>query len=143
MADARTRIDFLAANTRVPLVSAEMPLRANLSVLDNIALIPEYRDNLSYDAAADLTWRLLVAAGIEDVAFKRDPDLDHAQRFAAKLLRAAIAEPPIILIDRPALMLPDTHHPSHVAALLDRLGDFLNTCWIVDYAWNQALYPHP
>ena len=143
MADARARVDFLATHAGLPRVSAEMPLRANLSVLDNIALIPEYRDNLSYDAAADLTWRLLVAAGIEDAAFKRDPDLDHAQRFAAKLLRAAIAEPPIILIDRPALMLPDTHYPSYLDTLLQRLGAFLNTCWIVDYAWNQALYPHP
>ena len=143
MAGTTQRVAFLAAHADAALVSAEMPLRANLSVLDNIALIPEYRDNVPYDAAADATWQLLLMAGIEDCAFKRDPDLDSAQRFAAKLLRAAIARPPIIMIDRPGLLLPDQHHPSHVAALLARLGEHLNTCWIVDYAWNRPLYPHP
>lgn len=143
MADAAERVAFLAAHADIALVSAEMPLRANLSVLDNIALIPEYRDNVPYDDAADAAWQLLVAAGVEDCAFKRDPDLDGAQRFAAKLLRAAIARPPIIVIDRPGLLLPDHHHPSHVATLLERLGEHLNVCWIVDYAWNRPLYPYP
>lgn len=118
-----------------------MPLRANLSVLDNIALIPQYRHNLGYDAAADQAWRLLLLAGTESAALKRDPQLTHAERCVAKLLRAAIERPPIILIDRPALLLPDTHYPPFLSDLLERLADHLNDCWILDYRWNEPLYP--
>ncbi len=145
MADAAQRLAFLAAHSAIArddiaLVSPDMPLRANLSVLDNIALIPQYRANLAYDKAADQAWDLLVAAGHQDCFAKRDPDLSHAERCVAKLLRAAIGQPPIILIDRPAMLLPDTHYPPFLFALLEKLAEHLNDCWIVDYQWNQPLY---
>ncbi|MDP2788259.1 MAG: hypothetical protein Q8O79_09335 [Pseudomonadota bacterium] len=150
MADAAQHLAFMAAQTAVArgeiaLVSPEMPLRANLSVLDNIALIPQYRTNLTYDEAADQAWGLLVTAGYQDSHTKRDPDLSHAERCVAKLLRAVIGQPPIILIDRPAMLLPDTHYPPFLFALLEKLAEHLNNCEIVDYQWNQPLYDarHP
>jgi len=118
-----------------------MPLRANLSLLDNIALIPQYRRNLDYATAAAQAWQLLLLTGRESAALKRDPLLNHEERFVAKLLRAAIERPPIILIDRPALLLPDTHYPPFLQDLLQRLADHLNDCWILDYRWNAPLYP--
>ncbi|MDO9225779.1 MAG: hypothetical protein Q8M09_16775 [Pseudomonadota bacterium] len=125
-------------------MSVEMPLRANLSVLDNIALIPQYRHNLDYETASGQAWNLLLLSGVESAALKRDPQLDHVERFTAKLLRAAIEQPPIILIDRPALLLPDTHYPRFLRGMLERLSDHLNDCWILDYRWNAPLYhPHP
>jgi ABC-type sugar transport system ATPase subunit len=146
MADTAQRQTFLIAQSAtakddIALVSPDLPLRANLSVLDNIALIPQYRANLPYDKAADQAWALLVAAGYQDSFSKRDPDLTHAERFVAKLLRAAIGQAPIILIDRPAMLLPDTHYPPFLFALLETLREHLNNCWIVDYQWNQPLYP--
>ena len=141
MADDAERRAFIAAHPESILVSTDMPLRANLSVLDNIALIPQYRVNLDYDAAADQAWALLLLAGRQDIAFKRDPDLTHEERFVAKLLRAAIGRPPVILVDRPGMLLPDTHYPPYIAALLEKLADSLNDCWILDYRWNEPLYP--
>ncbi len=146
MADAEQHRGFLVAQdviarNDIALVSPDMPLRANLSVLDNIALIPQYRSNLAYAKAADQAWDLLVAAGYQDCHAKRDPDLDHAERCVAKLLRAAIGHPPIILLDRPAMLLPDTHYPPFLFKLLHKLAAELSDCWIVDYQWNQALYP--
>ena len=143
LADDAERRAILAAQERMPLISVEMPLRANLSVLDNIALIPQYRHNLHYDAASALAWKLLLLAGQDGAALKRDPQLNHVERFVAKLLRAAIEHPPIILIDRPALLLPDTHYPPFLSDLLERLSDHLNDCWILDYRWNEPLYPSP
>lgn len=142
LADDAERRAFIAAHRDSILVSPDMPLRANLSVLDNIAVIPQYRANLAYDAAADLAWGLLGRVDMTGVAFKRDPDLTHDERFAAKLLRAAIGHPPVILVDRPGMLLPDSHHPPRVAALLDSLADHLNDCWILDYTWNAPLYPN-
>jgi ABC-type lipoprotein export system ATPase subunit len=145
MADANQRLQFMATQAsarkeEIALVSPEMPLRANLSVLDNIALIPQYRENLAYSKAADLAWNLLVAAGYQESYAKRDPDLNHAERFVAKLLRAAIGAPPLILIDRPAMLLPDTHYPPFLRALLEKLPEYLNDCWIIDYQWNKPIY---
>lgn len=140
LADAAERSAFLAEHAGAARVTAELPLRANLSVLENIAVIPQYHDNLAYDAAADLAWALLARVGHTDCAFKRDPDLDHQERFVAKLLRAAITRPAVLIIDRPGMLLPDTHYPPLVDALLNPLADHLNDCWIVDYRWNEPLY---
>lgn len=141
MADDAERRTFIAEHPESILVSPDMPLRANLSVLDNIALIPQYRANLGYDAAADQAWSLLLRAGQTGVAFKRDPDLSHEERFVAKLLRAAIGQPPVILVDRPGMLLPDLHFPPYLDTLLEKLADTLNDCWILDYRWNAPLYP--
>ncbi len=118
-----------------------MPLRANLSVLDNIALIPQYRHNQDYASAAASAWQLLLCTGLEGCALKRDPQLTPMERCIALLLRSAIERPPIILIDRPALLLPDTFYPTYLGDQLQRLADYLNDCWILDYRWNEPLYP--
>jgi hypothetical protein len=143
LADDGERRALLIDRKDASLVSVDMPLRANLSVLDNIALIPQYRHNLHYDAASRLAWELLLLTGQESCALKRDPQLNHEERCIALLLRSAIERPPIILIDRPALLLPDTHYPPFLNDLLERLSDHLNDCWILDYRWNEPLYPPP
>ncbi len=141
MADDAERRAFVAEHKHAILVSPDMPLRANLSALDNIALIPQYRDNLGYDAAADQAWDLLLRAGRQGIAFKRDPDLSHEERCVVKLLRAAIGKPPVILVDRPGMLLPDTHYPVYLTDLLNTFADTLNDCLILDYRWNAPLYP--
>lgn len=123
------------------LVSAELPLRANLSVLENIALVPQYRDNAPTRQASEQAWTLLQRMGQIDSADMRDPDLSHEQRFIAKLLRALIGQPPIIVIERPALLLPDLPYPAFLADCLPKLKDEINTILILDYRWNAPLYP--
>ncbi len=117
-----------------------MPLRANLSALDNIALIPQYRSNQKYAEAADQAWALLVETGFQDMHAKRDPALSHSERFVTKLLRAVISKPAILLIDRPAMLLPEVHYPPFMFSMLERMTTYLDDCWIVDYQWNRALY---
>jgi ABC-type histidine transport system ATPase subunit len=117
-----------------------MPLRANLAVLENIAVVPQYTLNMPYLDAVDVAWNLLLATGHTDCAYKRDPALSHEERFVAKLLRAAVVHPALLLIDRPALLLPDCRYPPCVDDLLKRLEDHLNDCWILDYQWNEPLY---
>jgi len=115
-------------------------LRANLSVLENIAIVPQYRQNLRFAEAADQAWDLLDRLGYTPCALKRDPDLSHEERFVAKLLRALVMAPPIIIIDRPAQLLPDCHYPPFLEAVLGRLEDRFEQCWIADYVWNEPLY---
>ncbi|MBI5937292.1 MAG: hypothetical protein HY850_05535 [Betaproteobacteria bacterium] len=123
------------------LVSAELPLRANLSVLENIALVPQYRHNAKAHVANERAWALLERLGYTACAHLRDPDLDFEQRFVAKLLRAVIAKPSIIVIERPGLLLPDTPYPRFLAEVLSQLDKDIDTFRIVDYAWHAPLYP--
>lgn len=131
---------MIESQPEAALVSVELPLRANLSVLENIAIVPQYRQNLSYDVAADQAWALLARLNQTDCAFKRDFSLNCVERFVAKLLRAVILQPPIILIDRPAMLLPDVHYPPFLASTLEALEGEYEDCRILDYAWNAPLY---
>lgn len=118
-------------------------MRANLSVLENIAIVPQYRENLPYAEAAERAWSWLARLGRTECALRRDPDLDSEERFIAKLLRAIAGKPALILIDRPAYLLPDCPYPVFLEATLGALDDLIVQCWIVDYTWNAPLYtPH-
>ncbi len=109
-------------------------------MLENIAIVPQYRQKLGYEAAADQAWMLLSRLGQTECAFKRDPALTCVERFVAKLLRAVILHAPIIFIDRPALLLPDIHYPPFLESTLGALEGEYEDCWILDYAWNAPLY---
>ncbi len=140
LADAAERRALIESLPQAALIADELPLRANLSVLENIAIVPQYRQNLSYEVAADQAWALLARLEQTDCAFKRDPALSCVERFTAKLLRAVMLQPPIILIDRPALLLPDIHYPPFLETTLQALAEDIDDCRILDYAWNAPLY---
>jgi ABC-type lipoprotein export system ATPase subunit len=122
------------------LVSENLPLRANLSVLENITVVLQFRTNTYIGEANDAAWKLLTQVGHTACAEQRDPDLTYEERFVAKLLRAIVLAPPIILIDRPAQLLPDTNYPFFLNKLLLALEGRFEQCWILDYAWNAPLY---
>lgn len=141
VANSAERQRLIDQHPEAALVTARLPLRANLSVLENIALVPRFRRGASAAEATRYAAELLAAVDRGAIAPLRDPDLSHEDRFIAKLLRAVALAPPIILIDRPGRMLPDTYYPPLVDALLAALAGRYQQCWIVDYAWNAPLYP--
>jgi ABC-type lipoprotein export system ATPase subunit len=122
------------------LVSESLPLRANLSVLENITVVLQFRTNTYIGQANDTAWRLLSVVGHTACAEQRDPDLSYEERFVAKMLRAIVLSPPLVLIDRPAQLLPDTNYPYFLNKLLLALEGRFEKCWILDYAWNAPLY---
>jgi ABC-type Na+ transport system ATPase subunit NatA len=78
--------------------------------------------------------------GYQDIATKRDEDLSHSQRFAVKMARAIMLKRQLIVIDRPALLLPDVFYPqilrSTLACLLHEACEYV----IIDYSWYTPLY---
>jgi len=120
-------------------VALDLPLRANLSALDNIALIPLYQRH--YDAAesAQQAQALLGQLGYPDIALLRDPDMTPAQRFVTKLARAIILKRPRLVIDRPGSMLYDVPYPAFIQQLATQ-AEMTGTWEIFDFSWNQALY---
>jgi ABC-type lipoprotein export system ATPase subunit len=148
--DKRKRVVMLPGNAErqrlieshpeAGLVSETQPLRANLSVLENITMVLQFRTNTYLGEANDIGWELLSLVGRTDCANKRDPDLDYEERFVAKLLRAVVIAPSMIMIDRPAQLLPDTDYPLFLQRTLTALDQRFAQCWILDYTWNAPLY---
>jgi ABC-type lipoprotein export system ATPase subunit len=137
--DAERRA-LIAQHPEAIVVSEELPLRANLSVLENITMVLQYRTNTYIGEANDTAWKLLNQVGHAGCAERRDPELNYEERFITKLLRAVVLDPPLILIDRPAQLLPDTHYPHFLNRILLALEGRFGQCWILDYAWNAPLY---
>ncbi|MCG6953056.1 MAG: hypothetical protein LJE90_11830 [Betaproteobacteria bacterium] len=141
MSDDAERRAVLAEHPGAALVSNELPLRANLTALENVALVPQYRRDLDWTSAAGEAMALLERLGCAACAGKRDAELTHAERFQIKLLRAVAAAPALVIIERPGYLLPDIHYPPFVDAGLAALQGCFGECIIVDYAWNAPLYP--
>lgn len=137
--DAQRR-QLIDEHPEAVLVSESLPLRANLSVLENITVVLQFRTNTYIGEANDSAWTLLSKVGHTACAEQRDPDLSYEERFVAKLLRAIVLAPPLVLIDRPAQMLPDTNYPYFLNKLLLALEGRFEKCWILDYEWNAPLY---
>ncbi len=123
----------------VARVAPELPLRANLSALDNVALIPLYRRHFGAAESARQAQVMLEALGHAAIAPLRDPDMTPAQRFVVQLARALMLRRPRLLIDRPGAMLYDVNHPDFIRRLAAR-PEMTGTWEIYDFAWNQALY---
>jgi len=123
----------------VARVALDLPLRANLSALDNIALIPLYQRHFSANESVKQAQAMLEQLGHADIAPLRDPDMTPAQRFITKLARALILKRPRLVIDRPGAMLYDVPYPAFIRQLAAQSG-MAGTWEIFDFSWNQALY---
>jgi ABC-type polar amino acid transport system ATPase subunit len=123
----------------VARVALELPLRANLSALDNIALIPLYQRHYGAAESALQALTMLDRLGYADIALLRDPDMTPAQRFVTKLARALILKRPRLVVDRPGAMLYDVPYPSFIRQLAAQ-ADMTGTWEIYDFSWNQVLY---
>ena len=120
-------------------VSHELPLRANLSALDNIALIPIYQGHFNVAESNRQALQLLEQLGHGGIAALRDPDMTPAQRFITKLARALILKRPRLVIDRPGAMLYDVPYPAFIRQLAAQTA--MSGIWeVFDFSWNQALY---
>ncbi|MBU0575310.1 MAG: hypothetical protein KJ704_03600, partial [Proteobacteria bacterium] len=82
-------------------MSPEAPLISNLSVCDNIALIPQYHRNMPRREARELTLDLLGRFGLAAIAEKKNPALIAEERFCTMLIRAAMVLEAAVVVDRP------------------------------------------
>jgi predicted ABC-type transport system involved in lysophospholipase L1 biosynthesis ATPase subunit len=122
------------------LVSPELPLRANLSARENIALIPLYQKHFGAAEASRQAQALLEQLGFAAIGDKRDPDMNPAERFVAKLGRALILKRPRLVIERPGAMLYDIPYPAFLRQLAARVAESPAEWEVFDFDWNRPLY---
>lgn len=121
-------------------VSPDLPLRANLSARENIALIPLYQKSHGSEEASREAQALLDQLGFAQIADKRDPDMTPTERFVAKLARALILKRPRLIIERPGAMLYDIPYPAFLRDLAVRMAEGAVPWEVYDFEWNRALY---
>ncbi len=120
-------------------LAADLPLRANLSAQENVALGYALRSGTTLQAAMPRALALLQEAGYGEVAGLRDDALDEQARFAVKLARALMSGADWVVIDRPGKMLTDSLYPPFMRALLQRMAEYSHYR-IIEYSWNRPLY---
>lgn len=141
-ADAQSLIAAVAALPveQAGLVSPDLPLRANLSARENIALIPLYQKHFDEAESSRQAQMLLDQLGFSQIGDKRDPDMDPSERFVTKLARALILRRPRLVIERPAAMLYDIPYPEFMRMLATRFEGSPENWDIFDFDWNSVLY---
>jgi ABC-type Fe3+/spermidine/putrescine transport system ATPase subunit len=122
------------------MVSEDVPLISNLDVWINIALIKQYHQNLTSEAAHEEVMGYLRRYQIEEIANKRNPALTHEQRFQVMLLRAAMVEQAIIIIDRPFMLLPALQDSGFIYESLHIIADLYENSHVFDYLWFKDRY---
>lgn len=140
----RTQIRTLLGDSgyECALVSPDLPLRVNLTSLENIALIAQFHHATPWREASAQAQQVLDCMTHGDIALKRDEDLTLTQRFAVKMARAIMLRRPLIVIDRPALLLADVPYPQVLHNMLGCLQHEYSDHRIVDYIWNQSVYEY-
>lgn len=66
--------------------------------------------------------------------------LDHMERFLVKMLRAAMVQDALIVIDRPFRLVPDLPDAEKIQDSLDKIEELYQSCQIFDYLWNRDRY---
>lgn len=122
------------------IVALDVPLISNLDVWSNIALIRQYHQNLSRPDAERQVTKYLQRFHLESIMLKRNPSLTEDERFCVMLLRAAMVEKAVIVIDRPSKIMPDMENCQFIQDALKKIDDLFNACYIFDYTWNKDRY---
>jgi ABC-type sugar transport system ATPase subunit len=132
---------FLSAHKpQLGLVSIEAPLISNLDVLNNIALIRQYRENLSWRNAKAVAEDLLQRLGMISIAEKRNSVLTTEERFCAMVLRAAMVRDAIVVLDRPFTILTGQRDGNFIINILQKIDDLIAEAHIFDYIWDELRY---
>ncbi|HOF04921.1 MAG TPA: hypothetical protein PK175_11115 [Syntrophales bacterium] len=122
------------------LVSRKAPLLSNLSVLENIALINQYHHGFSRQKAEETAREYLRRLDLESLAGKRNPQLLEEQRFGVLVLRAAMIEDSLLVLDRPFQMMPALGDSGFIYNVIASVTDRFRECHILDYSLNAGRY---
>ncbi len=139
-AELKARAKAIGAEQRVGFVSPDIPLLSNLSVYDNISLIPRYLTAEKDDAIRAEIEKLLALLEISDSIGKKTFQLDSETIFKVKLLRALMLKDSVTVIDRPFVMLSTAADIKPIVKMLDTLELDGKKVVFFDFEWNKNKY---
>lgn len=121
-------------------VSVDVPLISNQEVYLNIALIKQYHENMPKHQAQQLAVECLQRLDLGHIANRRNPSLTQEERFCAMLLRAAMVQDALLVIDQPFKIIPHLKNIQYVLSALKKIDDLYVSCHIYDYKWMEEKY---
>lgn len=139
-AELKARAKAIGAGQRVGFVSPDIPLLSNLSVYDNISLVPRYLTAEKDDAIRAEIEKLLALLEISDSIGKKTFQLDSETIFKVKLLRALMLKDSVTVIDRPFVMLSTAADIKPIVKMLDTLELDGKKVVFFDFEWNKNKY---
>lgn len=139
-AELKARAKAIGAGQRVGFVSPDIPLLSNLSVYDNISLVPRYLTAEKDDAIRAEIEKLLALLEISDSINKKTFQLDSDTVFKVKLLRALMLKDSVTVIDRPFVMLSTAADIKPIVKMLDTLELDGKKVVFFDFEWNKNKY---
>ena len=106
----------------------------------NIALIKQFHENMPRHQAQRLAIEYLQRLDLGDIAFKRNPALTLEERFCVMMLRAAMMQDAMLVIDQPFKIIPHLKDLQYVVTALKKIDDLYLSCHIYDYQWMEEKY---
>lgn len=126
--------------SRAGIVSHDIPLISNLNVRNNISLILQYHRNMPAKKAGKFVDECLERLGIPLVADKRISTLSTEENFLTMLLRAAMMEDAILVLDRPFSILTNITEDYFIMDTLEKIDDLFKEAYIFDCIWRKLRY---
>lgn len=136
----KERAEAIRAEQRAGFVSPDIPLLSNLSVYDNISLVPRYLTTEKDKVIRAEIEKLSALLEISDSISKKTFQLDSETIFKVKLLRALMLKDSVTVIDRPFIMLNTAADIKPIKKMIETLE--LNEKKIIffDFEWNKNKY---
>ena len=138
--ELKARAKAIGTEQRVGFVSPDIPLLSNLSVYDNISLVPRYLTTEKDEVIRSEIEKLLSLLEISDSVNKKTFQLDSETIFKVKLLRALMLKDSITVIDRPFVMLSTAADIKPIVKMLDTLALDGKKVIFFDFEWNKNKY---
>ncbi len=124
----------LAKRDKYGIISKNIPLISNLSLLENIEVVIYYHNG---DRSA-LDRRIRAIEMVEKMQ-KREPNISNEERFCAMHLRA-ISYSKSILFLRPFSLLTDHKDILFADKIFDATAEAIDEITIFDFEWNKQRY---
>jgi hypothetical protein len=74
------------------------------------------------------------------IAEKRNPALSPEERFCAMLLRAAMVQEAVVVLDRPFTLLTNQPDGRFLMGALEKLAPVIAEAHLFDYSWAKERY---
>ena len=136
----KARAASIRDEQRAGFVSPDIPLLSNLSVYDNISLVPRYLTTEKDESIRAEIGKLLDLLKISDSINKKTFQLDSETLFKVKLLRALMLKKSVTVVDRPFIMLNTAADIKPVYAILETLDISDRRVIFLDFEWNKSKY---
>lgn len=121
-------------------VSIQTPLLSNLSILENISLIPAIHEGLSRKASMKKAYEALDALGLGEIASLRYDVCSTKEIFYAQLIRANMLKDAKIIIEQPFIFLAEEMSIDFILDALRRLNISFNKVQIIDLTHQETYY---